>query len=848
MRQTILFLLALHLFPFHLLSQEKPAEKADSLRFQRLAEADFNRGMISSPLELLLGRLPGVELFQVYEPGAGPELRIRLGSPLSFFNQSLIVVDGLPMANDEFSGTRDPLAFLNPDDIASFTILKDAEATAIYGYRANNGVILIQTKSAEAGEKLQLNYHAGLGLSTATRLTPVLAADDFRELIRERYGDNHPAVQLLGDANTDWQDEILRHGSWNNHHLSFSGGVKNLPYRIAIGYTHENGLLKTDLFRRATTDMKLTPTFFRESLKLEFGFRTSFENNRFADQRALRSALVFNPSMPVYDPGNDFGGYTTHLQPNGNPNPLAPSNPLALLEQRENNANAQRLFSFASLEYAPRFIPNLKFHTRSIYDEFQSDRKDVISPLAASYSFDPGFVGAYYQRKYNVLLESWLAYERAGENFSLNLIGGVSYQRLYQSFSKGESNSSGTIMFGFSENWQVFGSYWGRATLNWRDHLTLNLSYRREAFFYTTLWPGGLPAASLAWKLFERDTGKLNFLKIRVGQNMTTYRAEGITPFRDVLPERHNVKNIGADFAFFQYRLQASATFFHRNINDLINKILVPTGVNSFGLIFANIGSMQQSGLELKLDAIAIQKKESSLTFGLNLFFTQNRIVNLYSGPITTDRVIYTGGITGAVGNTVQIHAEGHATNSFYLYEQVYDAEGIPVEGLYVDQNGDGQITPGDRYVKDKKGPDTRIGLNGSFFHKNISLSFVSSLRPWNLMYNQELSQTSNNLYFSTNYLINTHAEHASLDFNIPQYISDHFLQNASFFRLDNLRLAYQFPDGVGKNRPLSLAFISQNLFTLTNYEGRNPDLPWGLDNSPYPVARSWVLEIKMNL
>ncbi len=867
MRHFILFLLALYLFPFHLLSQEKPAEKADSLRFQRLDEADFASGMISNPLEFLIGKVPGVEVFPSAEPGGEPELRLRLGSPMSLFSQPLIVLDGLPLANEDFPGQMDeyddylqairqPLAFLNPADIASVTVLKDAEATARYGHRGSNGVILIESKAAQGSKEFRVRYQGGAGISQASRLTPVLSPGQFRELIQYRYGPDDNAINKLGLGYTDWQQEIFQTGSWNNHHVSLEGGLytaggKLLPYRVSAGYTDERGMLKTARFQRLSTDVKLAPSFLQDQLQLKLGLRTSWDQSRLASPGAMYYALRFDPTQPVYDPEPDhpWGGYTTYerIGSSRQINTQAPKNPLALLEQVNDRLHGNRTISQAALHFSPDKLPFLRLNFRAFYDEYTGEQLDTIPKDAGVLGLGVIYTEETRHKNQNLFLESWVDVEKKWGNMSLKLTEGAFYQKQshkinYFSFGGFSSNRRSTDSHGYLKN----KALWTQASLAWKDVLTLSGRRSFEYPFFPSNRAGGISSLGFSWKLLGSPAAPSAFLKLRAGYSLTNSHHRPDSARINLWAEKHEKWDVGLDYAFFQQKLWGSLSYFHHDMSNLLNwrTFFGGPGTPSF---YNFGGDMKKTGVELQLVATLIQQKSRNFSLGINLTVYQNEVTRVADSVLFADAGFPEGIPTGpflpsATGGVyVQTHSVGHPAQSFYLSEQVYDALGLPIEGVYEPpQANSSQYS----YVRKNKWPTNRIGFFGNLAIKNWELSFISSARLNYLIYNQELTQQSNSLYHNSGFLLNTHAEHESVNFLTPQYQSDHFLQNASFFRLDNLRLAYRLPNGMGQNRSVSFAFISQNLFTLTNFQGRNPDIPRGIDESLYPVPRNWVVEV----
>ncbi|MEO0731985.1 MAG: SusC/RagA family TonB-linked outer membrane protein, partial [Bacteroidota bacterium] len=846
---------------------------------------EFNKGAISSAQELVAGKVSGVQITTDGSPGGGAAIRIRGGSSLSADNNPLIVIDGVPLATDGVSGSRNPLSLINPNDIETFTVLKDASATAIYGSRASNGVVIITTKTGQAGSDLQLSYNGSVGFSSPASTLDVLNADQFRGLINDRFGEGSTEVGLLGEANTDWQDQILQNALFTDHNVSAAGAIKSIPYRASVGFTSQEGALKTDQFQRITYGLNLNPGFLENTLQLKIGLKGVNTNNNFANRGAIGSAVAFDPTQPVFA-DNAFGGYNFIAQPNGNPNTLAPDNPLALLEQTTNEATVNRYIANFTADYRMPFLPALRANLNLAYDRSQTEGS-LFTPTTAAFAFDPanggGSDNVYSQTKKNQLLEFYLNYKQDFDGFGIDLVGGYSWQNFFQENAFRNSNVNGTEISEDDSAGEYFLlSLFTRANITIGNNLVLTGTLRRDGSsrFNEDNRFGLFPSAAAAYKLIEVENNPkgLNRLKLRVGYGVTGQQEVGgfypsqavyLGSFDDaryqfgdrfittLRPEGYNANlkweetstlNFAVDFGFFNDRLGGSVEYFQRQTSDLLNFIPVPAGTNLTNFITSNVGDLESNGLEFSINATPIQKPNSSLTVGVNLTLIDNEITKLTATEDPTYQGVPTGGISGGVGNNIQIHSVGFAPSSFFVYEQVYDESGVPVEGVYVDRNGDGQVNTDDLYRYENPASDAFLGFTANYDINNFDLSFAGRASFGNHVYNNNLSgRTYNALFNSTGFLTNSVPEVTEIDFFEPQFFSDHFVQDASFLRLDHVTAGYRFDDVLGAGSSLRTYLTVQNPFVITNYEGIDPEVFGGIDNNIYPRSRTILLGVSAN-
>ncbi|MEM1320063.1 MAG: TonB-dependent receptor [Bacteroidota bacterium] len=861
---------------------------------------DFNKGLLTSPQELLAGKVAGVQITTGNAPGDGAVIRIRGGSSLKASNDPLIVIDGIPIDNGEISGSRNILNVVNPNDIETFTVLKDASATAIYGSRASNGVILITTKKGSLGKKVQVNYSGSFSVSNPVETVDVLNAAEYRTLINEQFPEGHPARDLLGNSDTDWQEEIYQNPVGQDHSLSFSGGIADiLPYRASVGYTNKDGLLKTDNFQRTTVGLNLSPGFMDNTLQVNVNFKGMFIKNRFANRDAIGNAAVFDPTQPIFSGNDNFGGYYAWLDgPTGNPNTLANKNPIALLEQKDDQSDVNRFITNMSIDYRFPFLPELRANLNLGYDVSNGDGT-VNIPTIAAFNFNAvnggGTDNRYEQTRKNELLEFYLNYVKDFGVHRLDVMGGYSWQRNF--FDKFERNSdvagtpAETVVI--EDSGELFLlSLFGRVNYTFQDKYLFTFTLRRDGssrFSPDNRW-GLFPAAAFAYKIMENQSGFVNSLKVRVGYGVTgqqeignfyqylpTYTVgldnanqqfgDGFT--QTLRPEEYdaNIKweetttyNIGLDYSLYNDRIYGSLEYYIRRTEDLLNRIPVPAGTNLSNFIDTNIGDLENRGVEFSVNVIPVQKKDFNWDVGFNITANTNEITNLTATDDPDYQGIQIGGISGGIGNTVQIHSVGFPASSFFLYEQVYDESGAPIEGLYVDSNGDGVIDAGDLQRIENPTPDVFLGLNSTVSWRNFDFSFSARSNLGGYVYNNIQSNNTNfaGLYDATNYLTNVHSDINRIGLENPQFLSDLYLQDGSFFRVDFISVGYNLSDLFNKQNRVNISLTVQNPILISDYSGLDPEIFFtggvdnrevftGIDNNIYPRARTFVLGLNAN-
>ena len=867
--------------------------KSDATGSVMSVEADqLNKGIATSPADLLQGKTPGVQITtNSGAPGAGSKIRIRGGSSLSASNDPLIVIDGLPISSTEISG-GDVLNTINPNDIESFSILKDASATAIYGSRASNGVILITTKKGKAGSKPHVNVDMSGSFKVVSKTVDVLSADALRTLFTSRYSDNADAMAALGNANTDWQDEIYRTAWTEEINASVSGGYVaksfdfKMPYRVSAGFINNDGTLKTTNMSRGTVGFNLTPTLLNDRLTINLNGKGVFTHNSFADEGAIGQAVKYNPLKPVY---NADGTYHYWLN-NGLPNSMALLNPVAQLEQQNRDSYVRRFVGNAQFDYKFKFLEGLRFNLNLGLD-FSTTTGWTISEQNSEVSWhdkEQNGTGAweeYTQLRRDQTLEAYLAYAKELKeiNSRFDILGGYSWQRFYNSTTDRKISNDGNETQ-YNVNKPVFKtesylvSFYGRLNYTFMDRYMFTATLRNDGTsrFQNNKW-GLFPSLALAWRISEenflKDVDWLSNLKLRLGYGVTgqqninqgdypsiptyhTNQAGSYYQFGDnvIVPitpkgyaaqikwEETTTYNVGLDFGFMKNRINGSIDVYKRKTSDLLNFVPVSAGTNLTNYLLQNVGDMENKGFEVALNVVPIEKKDLRWEIGVNFSYNKNEITRLTASDDPNYPGVEAGDISGGVGNKIQIQKVGYPINSFYVFQQVYDEAGKPLEGVYVDRNHDGQITDDDRYVYYKPDADVNIGLNTEVSYKKWTLSASLRSSLGNYVYNNVASDAEMLAdLWTNNFIANRISTAPFTNFQQAQYKSDYYVQNASWLKLDKVTLAYNVCDWCRVN------FTAQNVFTITNYEGVDPEVGNGIDNNMYPRSRNFILGASFN-
>ena len=861
---------------------------------------DFQTGVITTPEQLIAGKVPGVSIISNSgQPGSGSTIRIRGGSSLSASNNPLIVIDGVPLDNDGVSGASNPLSFINPNDIESFTVLKDASASAIYGTRASNGVIIITTKKGKGAMKI--NFSSVNSVATLVKKVSVLSADQLRAVVNEKGTVAQKA--MLGTANTDWQDAIYRQALATDNNLSISGQTGILPYRVSLGFQNQNGILKTDNLQRTSIGISLNPTFFENHLKVDINLKGTLQKARFGNTGAIGASISFDPTQPIYanEGKQRFGGYYEWLDKTsatGLTN-LAGRNPLGLLEQRFDESSPQRSIGNIQVDYKFHFLPELRANLNLGYDISKSTGTIYESDSSANGYLAGGVGGSnnsYKQTKNNQLLEFYLNYTKELKSIEskFDILAGYSFNNYkttnynYPSYNaKGTKYVNTDPAFPFNTPENTLISFFGRANYAFKDRYFLTATLRRDGssrFAPANRW-GLFPSIALAWNVkdetFLKNSKVVSALKVRTSYGVTgqqdgignydyiSYFAlssanasyqfgdtylQGYRPggfYSNRKWEETSSTNLAIDYGFFNNRISGSIDVYVKNTKDLLNNIPQPAGTNFTAFIVANVGSMENKGVEFSISTQPIRKNNLTWNLDFNATYNQNTITNLTVVPQDkTYPGFPSGTIAGGIGGQFAfINAVGFSRNTFNLYKQVYSEDGRPIESVFVDQNADGIINQNDLYKGKSSIPKVFLGMSNSVNYKKWNIGFVMRASFDNYVYNNNFSQsgvlnqiTGNTVLYnaSTNYL------ETQFKGNSQQLLSDYYIQNASFLRMDNANVSYDFGKVLGGTANLRLNANVQNVFIVTKYKGLDPEVSGGIDNNLYPRPR--ILALGLNL
>ena len=863
-----------------------------------VSSKDFNKGAITSPQDLLVGKSPGVVITNAGgAPGAGSTIRVRGGSSLNASNDPLIIIDGVPIDNSNVAGSSNFLSFINPNDIETFTILKDASSTAIYGSRASNGVIIITTKKGKAGSKMTVTYDGNTSIASAIKFVDVYSGDQMRQIALDHVGlYGVESLSKLGSANTNWQKEIFRNAVSQDHNLSLSGSYKTLPYRVSIGYTDQNGILKNTDMQRLTGSISLDPSFLKDNLKVNINAKGMTTNNNFGDAGAIGSAVNMDPTQPVKDGNPLSDGYYQWSNYGAN---LGTPNPVEQLLAIDNTSVVNRIISNIQLNLKVPFVPGLNANLNLATDYTKSKGHNNLPASAPSVLTSPlyGKLNNYNSTNSNNLLDFYLNYTKdlAKIDSKIDATAGYSWQEFKrESFSytrgivddahpyqKTDSTYRAPVILRLI-------SFFGRVNYTFKDRYLLTVTVRDDGSsrFYDGFsksptpnqW-GLFPSAALAWKIkeesFLKNVNVISDLKLRLGWGITgqqdigsNFPAQSIYTVAspgsyypiggEYVPtlrpsaydgtikwEQTETKNIGLDFGFLKERITGSLDVYKRVTTNLLNTVTIPSGSNFSNTLYTNVGSLENKGLEASLNLTPISKEDMTLTIGLNLTYNVNKVLKL----LITDDPNFIGVLYGdAFTGQKQVTRVGYPTYSYFLNKQVYDANGNPIEGLYVDLSGLGGTVNGnnsDKYIYHNPAPDYVLAFSARFAYKNFDISASARSNIGVYVYNQVAASASYDQLYQIGYYKNFSTFLSDTKFVKRQYTSDYFVSNASFLKLDNVSAGYKF-DNIFNKLSARVSFTVQNLLTVTKYKGIDPEVPGGLDNNFYPRPRTFMLGLSL--
>ena len=867
----------------------------------------LNRGLATSPSDLLAGQVAGLSVVSAGgAPGSSSSIRIRGGSSMSASNDPLIVIDGVPVDNATgVSGMSNPLSSINSNDIETFTVLKDASATAIYGSRASNGVIIITTKKGHAG-KVRLSYNGNVSVSNRTGAVDVMDAPTFRNYVVSSFGEESQQALALGNTETNWQDQIFRTAVSTDHNISVSGSAAEvLPYRVSLGYTNENGILKTSNLERYTGSVNLSPTFFDDHLRVQLNARGMYNTNRFADQGSINSATQFDPTMPIYaETESPFGnGYHMTLKPDGSPIDIALANPLAILMQKHDNSKVMRSIGNIQLDYRMPFLEALRANLNLGYDISKSEGDVIIednSPMSytwGNYKSGWGENSTYSQYKSNTLLDFYLNYAKDLGIHRIDAMGGYSWQRFYNEsdntfpYSAAKASETGNEFYKEMNDYSTESyvvSFFGRLNYSLLDRYLMTLTVRNDGssrFSPDNKW-GLFPSAAFAWKIlnepFMEDAGNvMSDMKLRLGYGVTgqqnlgsgdypwmgrySYSQAGANYFfgdqmislirplaydENLKWEETTTYNAGLDYGFLNNRITGAFDLYYRKTTDLLNTVGIAAGTNFSNQLLTNVGELVNKGVEFTITGRPIVSRDLNWNLSYNVTYNQNRITKLTINDDPSYVGVRFGGIDGGTGNNIAIHAVNYPAGSFYVYEQVYNNDGLPIEGVYVDQNADGAINENDMIPYKNAAPDLFMGLSSQLSYMNWDFNFSLRANIGNYAYNniQSNRESRNTTFDPSGWLKNRVNSATTTNFEAVQYQSSHYIQNASFLKMDNISLGYNFNQLLNAQQSGRIHLTVQNPLVISKYDGLDPEFTNnGIDNNIYPHPRVFILGFSLN-
>lgn len=851
---------------------------------------DFNKGLVSSPEQLINGKVSGVQIMSNSgSASAGSTIRVRGGASLNASNDPLIVLDGVPLEQGGISGNSSNfLSMINPSDIESMTVLKDASSTAIYGSRASNGVIIITTKKGQQGA-VKVNFNTTNSMQTRAQMVDMLSRDEFVNVINQFGTDNQKS--LLGTANTDWNDEVYRTAFGTDNNLSVSGSIdKWLPFRVSVGYYNQSGLVRKDNVERWTGNVVLTPSFFQDHLKLTINAKGTLNNNSFNNGGAVWAAATFNPTIPVYSGNDKYGGYNEALDADGYPVNAGVRNPRGLVDLYDSKSKVSRFIGSMDVDYKVHFLPDLKLHATVGADYAKGDGTVHVPVYAAqSYNKDESLGGSDYkygpQKNENRLLTLYANYAKYFEDIKSNvdLTAGYDYQYwksttpLYYTKSAAGTNLS-TVKA--SDYRHVMLSYYGRINYSFDGKYLLTATVRRDAssrFSKDTRW-GTFPSVALGWTLTEEPwlknqkvlsnlklrasygvtgqqegIGNYNYLPVYTysvtgaeafinGQYINTYRPEAYVS--DLKWETTTSWNFGLDFGFLNGRIGGAIDFYTRKTKDLLASVPTAAGTNFSKTILTNVGNVDSKGIEISLNATPIQTKDWEWNLSYNFTWQNMKVKNLSLTKGGSQTNVKVGPSIDAY--QFQVLSEGYEPYMFYVYHQLYDSKtGKPIEGAYADLNNDGEINDADLYRYHSPAPKYIMGLSTSLRYKQLTLGMSFRANIDNYVYNGMGMSTGafETVSYNNSQLNNLNTSFLKTGFKTRQYLSDYYVENASFLKLDNLSLSYNVGK-INKWASLTVSAMVQNVFTITGYSGTDPEVPNGMDNSFYPRPRTYSVSL----
>ncbi len=849
---------------------------------------DFNKGNRTSVQDAMVGKIPGVNVVSSGgAPGSGATVRIRSGASLSASNDPLFVIDGVPVDNSTIEGGSNLLAGINPEDIESFTVLKDASATAIYGSRASNGVIVITTK--KGSDKVKVAYSGTFALSQRTKTLDVLTADEFRQIVPGITG--VPSDAVYGTADTNWQDEIFRTAFGTEQNLSVTGKIDPIltPFRVSVSYANQDGIIRNNNYQRVNAALSLTPSLLDNHLNISLNGKVSWERERKVDESVVGNAISYDPTRPVRTDDTTGPGLGYYIWKNGNsPMAIQTDNPVAMLELDDRVNKVFRSIGNAQFDYKVHRLEDLSFNLNLGYDVLNSNYDRYVPEFAGmmytgNQKDGTGLDETGRQQKRNYLLDFYANYKHTwADRHDFSAMAGYGWQHFWKKYNRTQNDPEGnelnTPKHYESEYYLV--SFYGRVNYGFDSRFLLTATLRSDAssrFSKKNRW-GLFPSVALAWRLinepFLRDQNTLSDLKLRAGYGVTgqqdiiddypwmttysisypessylfdewyhTYRPNGYD--NDIKWETTTTWNVGVDWGFINNRINGSVDYYKRFTKDLLNTINVPAGVNYAPVLTTNIGSMENQGVEIAVNAIPVTTRDWEWTIGFNYTWQQSKITKL-NVIDSENNFVNTGAISGT-GKTVQVFMVDKTPYTFYLAKQAYDDNGKPIEGMYVQPDGSLSSTE-TKYAGDKSAlPTSLLGFNTRLSFRNWDLAIAGHGAFGNYVYNYvRANQYMQQAYSDQGSFSNLLKSTVETGFDNQQLYSDYWLEDGSFFRIDNITLGYTFPRLWNSSSSLRITLGVQNVCTFTKYSGVDPELYSGLDRDVYPRPRTYTLGLKL--
>ena len=898
-----------------------------------------NKGVVVNAQDMLTGKVAGVNITSNDgTPGGGAKIRVRGGSSLNASNDPLIVIDGLAMDNDGVKGLSNLLSVVNPQDIESFSVLKDASATAIYGSRGSNGVIIITTKKGRKGQKPTVSYSGSITISEKKNTIDVLNADEFRATVEKLYGKDSEAYSALGTANTNWQDLIYRTAISHDHNITVSGAAKSLPYRVSVGYTDQQGIVKTSDFKRATASLNLNPSFFQDHLTLNLNAKGMYARTLYTDGSVVSAAVRMDPTQDPYNftseyhknqlrdkDGNslldqtlkNYGGYfqwSKKAEYGDNTWPFTfdsttqMPNPLSLLDQGSQIAHSRSFIGSADIDYKVHGFEDLRLHA-TLGADISKGRQSQSFATSCTNALYYGSYGGEEILKRNLSLSAYAQYYKDFNKIHhFDIMAGYEWQHFWRSKNNDyvgyypETNNDASLAgterphTPYSEKSESYlVSFFGRANYTLLDRYFLTATVRDDGSSRFKEHWAWFPSFAFAWKAneeaFLKNANWLSDLKLRLGYGKTGQQAGSIGDYEwipsysistgtngfypvtgtgelyrpnnyrpDLKWETTSTYNVGLDWGIMEQRLSGSVDWYYRKTTDLLNYAPLSSMAGYKNQAWQNIGSLKNTGVEAAITWRAIQTKDWFWTMTYNFTYNKNEITDLNgvseNGAPVVNTNIKVGDGSGAY---LQANQVGYAMNSYYVYQQVYDKNGKPIENCVVDRNGDGKINESDKYLYKSPAAPVTMGFSSRLEYKNWDFGFSLRASLGNYVYNnveQSMSNMntgewfSNSLKYFSNRMKST-VERNWQTYEITSKLSDYYVKNASFLKCDNITLGYSFNNlfkSSGWHGLSGRAYATaSNVFTITNYDGLDPEVGDGNDNNLYPRPFSVVVGLSLN-